>query len=631
MRVAFISFKKLSHIVFICVLAVIISIPFLMKSIKSLQSPQEVKYEWKKDHLYQYALIYETDGHSLSKNIDDKESIIKIKKASARIKGTLNVLSLPNPDLNKNNFFLQFSFKPDLIEFKQDDDPVSMPDQNIVFYVDMKKTGEIESIKMGEELFNKWGSTIREILSLMEFTLPTSNEVQQKEWTAHEKIFHGVVKTHFELITSLFQKKTITLLKSYLAETGDELNRKSKREGAFQEHQGHFEFLLDNTRQCFQEIKGDKVVKNIINEHDQFQNETHFSLKLLSLTENTQKVSYSLSDMISDDLQGAYMTKKMGQNLQDSILHGDSSNLLREKLLSEDLENKENRTSLFLKLRALFSLHPEEMFKFKEDLLAFDYRDERFILLVSALINVGLPEAQKLLSEVITLCESENKKQSLMTSLAFTGEATKETERFFRDLAQHSDNSTIQGTAHYSLGTVAHFLREHQKERSLHILKEYSQHLLAGNNEKRVDYLNVIGNIGLPEQVDVIRPYLSSNQKDIRRTAYSALRYVDTAEAHQLLVDAIKEQKDDRIREVAAEALSETQGDQVTLQAYADVLFQEHNRAVLRFTLNNLAKMKDDYPSSLQLIDQFISKCGGDEICRYAQSLRISLGVNNKG
>jgi hypothetical protein len=144
-------------------------------------------------------------------------------------------------------------------------------------------------------------------------------------------------------------------------------------------------------------------------------------------------------------------------------------------------------------------------------------------------------------------------------------------------------------TAHRALGTVAHNLREEDPARVEHIFNEYAGSLGKAQTTKEItDTLDVLGNIGIPGQLDSTSPFLRHQDPGVRERAYNSLRHIQDPRATEILMQALSDETIPKVREVIAEALSyQTFHDASWIDRVRSLIYAEQNIAVVKIPVKS--------------------------------------------
>jgi hypothetical protein len=334
------------------------------------------------------------------------------------------------------------------------------------------------------------------------------------------------------------------------------------------------------------------------------------------------------SKLVQENLSNEMLMQQQESRALEKVLGADTVDSLQTQLRSADPKGQKDNMPIYNKLKALFVLQPKSVDAFAPALLEYDRLDDRFSMVATALTAVGTPDAQRVLRESIAnLDGDETKKQRLIPNLSFTHIPTVESEDFLRNLAQTDSSPVIRGTAHRALGTVAHNLREQDPARVENIFKEYTGALGKAQTTKEItDTLDVLGNIGIPEQLDSTSSLLRHQDPGVRERAYNSLRHIQDLRATEILIQALSDETIPKVREVIAEALSyQTLQDASWIDRVRNLIYAEQNIAVVKYLLRSLSQNSVRLPAAVQVIEQYAKDCGHPDLCGYVNSLLEAL------
>jgi|GEM_PF-6151665 hypothetical protein len=353
------------------------------------------------------------------------------------------------------------------------------------------------------------------------------------------------------------------------------------------------------------------------------QDRTRLDLKLLGPAEAF--APKPISELLSENLRGTAYAARQNLATARGILGTSSVAELQEALEAADQERLQSSMPTYQKLKALFLLYPERMQDFRRFVLDFPYSDVRCAHVLTALTTVGSKEAQAFLRELYQeLGDDPAKRKQLIPHLSHVAEPDVQTESLLQQAAEDTD-SDIRTTANLGLGTVAHQLRSLAPQRSRDILKKQSQRLESGEEREQLNALRAIGNIGLPEQLEIVKPYLSAPNPEVQRLAINALRHVDHPESYQLLLGIIENNPDEASRLMATESLRYGQLDESIVSLLAQRLYKESSIPVLKQTASLLSLYWQPSASARDTLLRFQKECGHPELCPYVDALLTSL------
>ena len=137
--------------------------------------------------------------------------------------------------------------------------------------------------------------------------------------------------------------------------------------------------------------------------------------------------------------------------------------------------------------------------------------------------------------------------------------------------------------------------------------------------------LATLGNLGHPEQTQVLLPFLHSANEAWRERAADALRFVATDAAVDRLVQTATADVSIGVRRAAVGALSYQQPSEALLNFYAERVNAETADTVLKQILHNLAIMTGQLPQAQQTLQHYVAHCQSVDLCDYARSLSQTI------
>jgi hypothetical protein len=329
---------------------------------------------------------------------------------------------------------------------------------------------------------------------------------------------------------------------------------------------------------------------------------------------NLEKLS---GESVYEDIRRELLKKNLGSETADSLLEGLKT--LGEARLSD-------LTTQASQLEALIVLRPEEALRLGRSLADLSPEGSAFKLIASVLGKVGHAQAQQALREAISQAQGVEMLTIELASVPYPEQAS---EDLLRTLANGETSHPTFSAATYGLGRMAHRLKSQAPERAQKVMSELGDLLQESEQmEEKVFYLNALANIGLPQQLPLLRPHLSHADGNVRKSAYAALRFIPGEESENLLVAAIQKDAEPEVRSQAAWALgfrpwSETQSDLTE-----ERLRQEKSPLVLRALLENLARAAAEDPKAQKTLRWFASVCAEPDLLRYTNGLVASLPNN---
>lgn len=298
--------------------------------------------------------------------------------------------------------------------------------------------------------------------------------------------------------------------------------------------------------------------------------------------------------------------------------------LTLDQLLTElqnlDKDPKENM-EFYQRLKAFIALKPGEINALLEFLVKHDIQSEAFKITATALTAVGNDEAQALIRAAIQEADSSERRSRLIPNLTFCEHPNEATEAYVRSLTQDPD-PLVSGTAHLGLGTIGHQLRDIEPARATLVFQDYQTQLSqAASDPDKHQAISVIGNIGLQETVQVMKPYLTDANPKTRAKAYEALRFVKAPESERLLIEALKVEQDTIVRELASESLLYDAVEETSLDAIELQLKTESNIQVIKNLARTLANSAKELPRARTILENYSKRCGHPDLCSFLDGI----------
>jgi HEAT repeat protein len=137
--------------------------------------------------------------------------------------------------------------------------------------------------------------------------------------------------------------------------------------------------------------------------------------------------------------------------------------------------------------------------------------------------------------------------------------------------------------------------------------------------------LRILGNIGAPQQLGLIKPYLNAAEPSTKREAIRALRAVESVEAYGILLDILKNDNSDVMRHAAIESLSSKAQSAEIYEYLKNQLFVEKDERVIQRIVSHLVNMRGTYPEVRKILEQYLEQCGKTSVCGFASSALASM------
>jgi hypothetical protein len=333
------------------------------------------------------------------------------------------------------------------------------------------------------------------------------------------------------------------------------------------------------------------------------------------------------STLVKETMDGTLFRKKIQESMARDTLGTATQESIITELNQIDPKDLKSSKDVYLRLKAHIQLHPDQIHNWLPFLMDYPYEDLRCAHVATALTTVGSEAAQRLLIQAITNSDQDaSKREHFVPHLSFADQPTMETESFLRSLAESDPEPRVRGAARLAQGTIAHQVRATDPARSEAILQDWGRKLQSASDEKERDSaLRVLGNIGLPEQYPFIAPFLADPNPKVRRQAVNAIRFVNTAESVDSLINALTHDPDEDVRIMASESLGFLPYRPDLLSVYEKVMFTEHQMRILSNILKNLGNMGQQDSRAIDVLKKFAAVCGRTELCEQADGILSTL------
>jgi HEAT repeat protein len=305
-------------------------------------------------------------------------------------------------------------------------------------------------------------------------------------------------------------------------------------------------------------------------------------------------------------LRGDLAATEVEQRLDDKIQRDQLKDDTWDTLWAKATDPAVNEPEVFLQLRALFKLHPEECKKAADALIrAGSSKDTAFMLLTNALTATGTPEAQAALRAAIDGSAGKRDHQQVMVAdLGMLINPDQETEAYARDLlANHIDGET-RNVAQLALGSMARALAETEPQRAEVLVNEALQRARdAKSLDERAAALHALGNTTSSRALDTLRAAVSDPDYRVRTTAAAALRYIDGDEVEQLLLGLAGRDPEHSVRAEAVSSLNRRLLGPETFEALAQIVRRDPAEAVRQSVISVIASSADQFPEAESVLE----------------------------
>jgi len=329
----------------------------------------------------------------------------------------------------------------------------------------------------------------------------------------------------------------------------------------------------------------------------------------------------ALRDLRREDVRGSTSRADQQRRIYEQMLGGVGVPELLAALGTIDSPSMNDSVDVYQQLKAFFHLHPDKLADFARACTQGGSQSVGCGHVMTAATAAGSAESQAFLRTLYEQLEGDAHGQNqVLPHLSMTETPSAETVAFLRAVAD-SGRDRLGSTARLALGTAAHQLRDDDPAAAAAIYGEAVARLGdARDDDARARSLRVLGNIGMPDQFDVIAPYLTHQNPEVRASAVAALRHVDSDEAREALLGAVLGDPVVRIREVAAESLRFTPvGDEHIVQIARHV-WGETNLTVIKHLAHVVVEQGGKTEAEVSF-REYVEACGHPDLCGYLEQL----------
>jgi len=290
------------------------------------------------------------------------------------------------------------------------------------------------------------------------------------------------------------------------------------------------------------------------------------------------------------------------------------------------------RLSLYLKLKALIYLYPENLDQLTQAMTTQGVDSLFFAVGASSMVAISSPESQKALVDLSRQFESNMQAlQTLLPSLGFVKAPLPLIEEALREFENHKDPD-IRSNAELAMGVhIGQLKLNHNDQDAVRRFKALEQEKLeklktAGHESDISQQLSVIGNFGSESSLQAVIHYLSSPSAKVRSNAVAALRFINNEEALNYVTQVLIKDADAEVRFAAADALGYFTARPVKMKSEMEQVRQEKVSKIRIQLLQNLSKDRHlDPVKFVELITQLAQSDQDSEVRYFAEGVLIEI------
>jgi len=324
------------------------------------------------------------------------------------------------------------------------------------------------------------------------------------------------------------------------------------------------------------------------------------------------------------DLAASDVDRRLDDKIQRDELGDDTWDTLWTKVRAADPDEPK----LFLKMRAVFRIHPERCKDAAAALAGISsFQDKSFMILASALAATGTPEAQAALRDAISGSAGKHDNQDvLVAELGNLDRPDRATESVARELAAHSTNDETRSVAELALGNIAHALTDSEPDRADALVSAALQRAQTATTlDDRIVSLHTLGNTGSARSLEVLRTAASDPDARIRQAAAAALRSLDGPDVEPLLLSLAVHDPEPAVRAEAASSLRQRRVAPTTFEALAQLVRRDPSEAVRQTLIGVIAGGAELFPEAVDVLDWVAQHDPKADVRRNAQLALVQL------
>ncbi|WP_176737054.1 HEAT repeat domain-containing protein [Oligoflexus tunisiensis] len=552
-----------------------------------------------------YHFHYESQGLGQSDvqgTSDRATPIVPKTEVDVAVEGRLYLKLLES---EKDVLIFEMHLKPDRWRFASGGLSLPKPTDDFAGWLRMSPRGRIEGFQSDEVQYQEYSMLLADLLSLVDLELP----VQKKtKWASQAQSFQGASP-----VTILLKNRSgsrLTLEKIY----GSTSEQHIQGVGQHEIDLHKFWKRVDVTRERQTTAPRGSIARD------------RSRLQLKSIAEAWDREAPRPEKLsISETMSGENYQRLVERDMHRRELKGRGWDEIQA--LMEDLPRltQQQRVEPYLALKAFIYFHPEQIGKLRE-YLDLPYKDPRCSTVAAALTAVGNRAAQELLMQAIDASQAGNQ-EKFIAHLGLVEHIEESAEQRMHELARDLTVPRNQRAAELAIGVMGSRHLRHGRADGLQRSLDYArQKLSTADSDRDTQHaLRILGNIGAPDQVAWIVPYLQSEKEETRREALRAMRSVQDDRAYSILLTTLQQSPSERLRETAIENLNGGAQDQRTFETLKNVLVQERNDRIIRQIVSHLANMNKTHPEVRQLLADYLENCGRTDVCGFVSSVLASL------
>jgi HEAT repeat protein len=339
------------------------------------------------------------------------------------------------------------------------------------------------------------------------------------------------------------------------------------------------------------------------------------ALRKASLAREKVATSVPLSAKASEqESEAAIQRTELGEATIESLL-------IELAHLETSGDETKDEAPLYLKFKALVYLQPQASALLGEILATSHPGSATTRILTGALGAAGHTQAQEaLVSAIRARREDWPALSTLIPVLGSVDLPTPLAEEALREFASNSPDWNIASTAQLALGVMARSLAE--SERAAKLVDWAVKNLDSSPSaEMTKQWLLVLGNTGSATALPGIARFVHNPSPELRAVAASALRFIKSRQADDLLIKILTSDSEAKVRLEAAIALSFREPGADSFAAQKKAFLRDKTVNVRLAVLKNLWQARETFFEIRQLVKQAAAKDVAKEVRKAAAEM----------
>jgi hypothetical protein len=497
--------------------------------------------------------------------------------------------------------------------------------EKATLYAEVDSQGRIERIWLHQAMDFSQG-VLRTVASLMQAALPTNST---KVWEVKEESPEGVYLARYTLLE---QKASFWRMQKQWVRYTE--TQPTPFATAYEiRPQGSLQIDYDTAQRAVRRVKGSLQLTSLVKDQTIGTATVAFEaqrFRVAQLPDAERKRLLQNHRQIARQAQSLRITAvEVSENAAIQVTRAELGNETYASLkqrwsqLSDDA-NITEIAELSRKWRALLILTPQIVASTEHTLRTLAFNSVKAQVLISALMQSGTTETQQALCRLADhfLKRADNEAYNhYVACLALLESPHLAVLQWLVAKAQSASPDTAY-PALLALGAVGRITPPtHQPQARDTAYKTILDKLNTAQSDKDIEVcLLALGNLGHPDSLPVLEPFLSHENETLRAVATSSLRFIETPAAERLLMRMLRDASRE-VRLQAIEAFNHRRISQALLPELAQYLREESQKDLRRALIDALWLHRSRVSGVRPLIAQAATGDPDEEIRLYAQGL----------